>query len=135
LDGLGFEKEGDFRADMTAPPVISGYCINLHDGSQEQSTSVRGYKISLAGTAVVSQFDVAAALRRHLARETRRYDLKLRHCPYITILDSLSAAISLQAKLAVRAEAHQFHTGGIRLSVDENQVGPEVTIPKIAPRP
>ncbi len=42
-------------------------------------------------------------------------------------------AFRLQAKLAVRAEAHQFQTGGIRHSVDENQVGLEMTIAKIAP--
>jgi len=42
-------------------------------------------------------------------------------------------SVSLQTKLAVRAEAHQFQTGGIRLSVDENQVGLEMTIAKIAP--
>jgi hypothetical protein len=41
-------------------------------------------------------------------------------------------AFRLQAKLAVRAEAHQFQTGGIRLWVDENQVGLEMTIAKIA---
>ena len=40
--------------------------------------------------------------------------------------------VSLQAKLAVRAEAHQFQTGGIRLAVDEDQVGLEMTIAKIA---
>ena len=30
---------------------------------------------------VVGQFDVEAALRRHLARETRRYKIKLTHYP------------------------------------------------------
>ena len=42
-------------------------------------------------------------------------------------------ALRLQAKLAVRAEAHQFQTGGFRLSVDENQVGLEMAIAKIVP--
>ncbi len=42
-------------------------------------------------------------------------------------------SIRLQAKLAVRAEAHEFQTGGIRLSVDENQVGFEMAIAKIVP--
>ena len=48
-------------------------------------------------------------------------------------LDALQSAF-LQTKLTMRADAHEFQTGGIRLSVDENQVGLEMTIAKIAPR-
>ena len=42
-------------------------------------------------------------------------------------------SIRLKSKLAVRAEAHEFQAGGIRLSVDENQVGFEMAIAKIVP--
>ena len=37
---------------------------------------------------VVSQLDVEAALRRHVARYNRRYNLKLRHYPIIPRLGS-----------------------------------------------
>lgn len=39
----------------------------------------------------------------------------------------------LQPQLTVRSEAHEFERLGIRLAVDENEIGPDVAVPVIGP--
>ena len=49
LDGLGFDKAGDLRADMTALHSITRLLYHHIVESQEKSTRPRGYKMSLPG--------------------------------------------------------------------------------------
>ncbi len=46
-----------------------------------------------------------------------------------------SASDKLKPKLAVRAQAHELQNRRVQLSIDQDQIGSDMTIPVIFPSP